>query len=677
MKDTAKSDLRRALTLYHNGDLSAAERLLKKILRRQPRQADARHLIGLIAFQRGKYQYAAQQIAQAVSAQPDNPTFLCNLGVAQLEADAIGDAIASSQRAVALRPRYPQALANLGLAYARIGDHDRAETAHRQAIEIDPDDAEAHFNLGNDLVALGRNDEAAIAFDAALQRDPNHAASRSNLATVLRDRGNYVAAVEQLQDAVRRNPDNAALRFNLGNVLQEAGRLEDARDAYRAAIKRDPSHVEARINLAFVLVDLGEPEAAIKMYEACRKKRPDDVVLLAALASLYEQINRLERTRELLRAGLTIDPADARLGLIEARVKRRDGHLDSARAKLIALLDTELDAEMEGEIALELGAVCDRLGAWDEAYAALVRGNRAKADKWAAPAARQRKLADYRNAATQNGRWFTQERLRSAPVPAQDGATDPAFFVGFPRSGTTLVEQILAGHPGAATSGEANLLGRTLQYARHRAGNGAVYPNLLLTFGATEIDALRDYYRRQVTAAGGNSARRWIDKLPLNLLHLGLARWIFPRAEILVALRDPRDVVLSCFQQSFRPNTAMAHFFELESAADLYITAMDLWLHYREALGGGWLEYRYEDLVAEPETTTRRILEHLGLKWSDRVLDIDERAGRQSVATPSHADVTEPIYRRSIARWRNYRDHLEPVLGKLAPYVAAFGYDES
>ena len=173
MVKSPQSDVVRALDLYQSGNLGGCERLLKKILRRDPEQADCRHLLGLIAFQRGKFEHAVQQISQAAAVEPDNPTYFCNLGAAQLEAGATRDAIASYERAITLRPRYPQALANLGLAYEQVGELQKAEGAHRGAAEIAPEDAASHFNLANCLVALDRDDEAIEAFEEALRLNGN------------------------------------------------------------------------------------------------------------------------------------------------------------------------------------------------------------------------------------------------------------------------------------------------------------------------------------------------------------------------------------------------------------------------------------------------------------------------------------------------------------------------
>ena len=238
------------------------------------------------------------------------------------------------------------------------------------------------------------------------------------------------------------------------------------------------------------------------------------------------------------------------------------------------------------------------------------------------------------------------------PPQHSTSPTTRFFFVGFPRSGTTLVEQILVSHPAVDTSAEADLLASTMDQLRAISGSNLAYPKVLASLTAQQIDALREHYWMQSNDLGRQPSRRWVDKLPLNIAHLGFVRWLFPDAKILVALRDPRDVVVSCFMQSFRPNAAMAHFSAIESATDLYIVVMDLWLHFRDGLGADWMEYRYEDLIAEPEPVIRKILAHLDLDWADDVLDHTKQARSRRIATPSYVDVMQPINARAIGRWR-------------------------
>ncbi len=460
----------------------------------------------------------------------------------------------------------------------------------------------------------------------------------------------------------------------MANTLQQAGRLTAAHDRYLIAKQLDSDSIKVRINLAGVLVDLAQPGEAVELYRECCEVRPDDISLRASLVSLLEQINQLPEAREHLRIGLTTAPGDPGLRFLSARLKRRNGDLETARDHLLTLLAESLPPEIEAEAALELGIVLDRLGAWNDAYAAFRRGNQLTLSL---DSTARYDLEGYRKSLAENGRWFDRARIASARAPTFDQRHDPIFFVGFPRSGTTLVEQILVSHPAVDTSAEADLLASTMDQLGAISGSNLAYPKVLASLTGQQIDALREHYWMQSNDLGRQPSRRWVDKLPLNIAHLGFVRWLFPDAKILVALRDPRDVVVSCFMQSFRPNAAMAHFSAIESTTDLYTVVMDLWFHFRDGLGADWMEYRYEDLIAEPEPVIRKILAHLDLDWADDVLDHTQQARSRRIATPSYVDVMQPINARAIGRWRPYREQLTPVLSRLEPYVQAFGYESS
>ncbi len=225
------------------------------------------------------------------------------------------------------------------------------------------------------------------------------------------------------------------------------------------------------------------------------------------------------------------------------------------------------------------------------------------------------------------------------------------------------------------TAEELPLLSALQRRVAAFSASGASYPEGLSDLSGAGVAALRGAYWQAADAAVGVTAgRRLVDKLPLALVHLGLVRRLFPKAKVLVALRDPRDVILSCFMQAFEANEAMVHFNDLGTAARLYAEIMGLWIDVREASGLDALAFRYERLVADPATTVRAICAHVGLTYSDSLLEYHRR--RRAVATPSYRDVGEPVYSRALGRWRSYRAHLADVAPILAPIVAALGYSE-
>jgi hypothetical protein len=260
-------------------------------------------------------------------------------------------------------------------------------------------------------------------------------------------------------------------------------------------------------------------------------------------------------------------------------------------------------------------------------------------------------------------------------VAPETSGSAPVFFVGFPRSGTTLVERALAAHPEIVTTEERSPLTPAIRHLIGTGGSAASLdgpPDIGAEPRVSEARAL--FWQHAETVAGPLGGRLLVDKLPLNLVDLGYANLLFPEARVLVALRDPRDVCLSCFMQRFRLDDSMINFCSLEQTAETYAAVMGLWLAYRDSLSLAWREFRYEDLVEDFEAVVRGLLAFVGLDWHEAVAGYREQAARRPVATPSYRQVTREIYRESIGRWRAYGDVLAPVQPVLAPFVEAFGY---
>jgi len=313
-----------------------------------------------------------------------------------------------------------------------------------------------------------------------------------------------------------------------------------------------------------------------------------------------------------------------------------------------------------------LAMVCDRQGDFTAAVAAQ---NRSGELHGRTPAAGRLESAKYLALIEGMADVVTAETTAAWSAPEADGLPpDPVFLVGFPRSGTTLVERALAAHPNITASDEYPALERVI------AGI-AGYPDGLGGLDASDLASLRAEYWRITVAAFGDGVRqgRYLDKAPMNIVQLGAIQRLFPAARVIVALRDPRDVCVSCFLQDFALNEAMAQFLTLDGSAKFYAMVMNLAGHYKQALAVPRLDYRYEDAVSDFEGTMRRLLEFIGEPWDDAVISREERA-RTMVATPSYRDIGSEIYSRSVGRWRNYADAMADSLPLLAPFVEEFGY---
>jgi len=250
----------------------------------------------------------------------------------------------------------------------------------------------------------------------------------------------------------------------------------------------------------------------------------------------------------------------------------------------------------------------------------------------------------------------------------------PVFLVGFPRSGTTMTEQVLASHPDISTADEKPLLAKSMEYM-YRLPDQYRLSMQLDALTNTHIREMRAIYRSAIRELARPKGGIVIDKLPLNIMALGFINRVFPDARIIVALRDPRDVCLSCFMQEFEPNAGMINFNTLAGTARFYNAVMSLWMNQRDMLTLNQLEIRYEDTTSDLEKQARYILEFLGQTWNRSVLDFHRQHHYRAVTTPSYETISEPVNRCAVGRWKKYINSLEPVLDILAPLVKTLGYE--
>ncbi len=582
----------------------------------------------------------------------------------------LAQAARAYKRILKLDSGYAHALHLLGLVRHQQGHQGEARELIQHAIAVDASNAAYHNSLGLVLLAEGDADGAAASFRAALARDPVMAEAFNNLGNAEQKAGRLAEAVASYDRALALAPDNAEALCNKGRALHGLDALAAAADAYRAALKLRPDYAKARRFLGDALAEGGATTEAEASFRKALALAPEDGETLAALAALQERAGRLEEALATAERALAADGGHVRATVAAARCERRLGRAEAGLARLRAIDAASLDADGRAHVAFELGASLDRLGAYDEAYRAYCEANAFAADTPQAKAVDRttmpRLIARLRGC-------FTPDWVASWTPAVVAEEEDPVFLIGFPRSGTTLLDQILDAHPGLATMEEKP----ALDAVRHAvAAMPGGYPEALATLETADIRRLRRLYfseaERYVSVPDGV---RLVDKMPLNTVDVGLIARLFPKAKLLLALRHPCDVVLSGFMQAFKPNPAMVQFETLASSAAFYASVMDLWRQYESVLPLSVHCIRYEDLIGDFEGETRRMLAFLGLPWDEAVRAYAERAKTKAIATPSYHQVVQPIYARSVGRWRNYRGAFAEVLPILAPSLAAFGYE--
>jgi tetratricopeptide (TPR) repeat protein len=492
-------------------------------------------------------------------------------------------------------------------------------------------------------------------------------------ATAMHRAGRLDEAAKLYARVLERRPREADALAGLGRIRGHLGDHDEGLALLRRAIAADGSRADYHVSLGALLHLARDEDAALR---AARRAVALDPKLAAAHsleASCHDRRNRLDEALASARRALELAPDDANASMVMAGLQRRSGDHDAARAALEALVARPaVQGSLLQEALTELGMTLDTLGLYDEAYEAF---RACGAETARDPAARRidgdllrRRVAHYKAGLTPEliGRWRH----------TRDDRPPPAFLVGFSRSGTTLTEQVMAAHPDIVTSNERPVIRNTRREMIRMGGGGEDLPALMDRLDADQVTHLRAVFWREAErfAEADLAGKVFVHKQPLNTIDVGFINFLFPDGRLLMALRDPRDVCLSCFQQLFTINAANVNFLSLESTTRFYAEVMDLWLHVREMLTMENAQIRYEDTVTDLDMQARRILDLLGVTWDDDVLRFHEKARDRHIATPSYAAVTGPVSTKAIGRWKNYLVHFEPHLERLARFVAAFGY---
>lgn len=485
-------------------------------------------------------------------------------------------------------------------------------------------------------------------------------------------RQGYLQPAEvKARDACLLAPDNANAFAQLGFVTAALGRSEEAEAAYRRSLSLNPSQPAVRLNLGVVLQDLKRFDEAMQVFEEAVRMQPDQIEAMAHLAYLYERAFSLEKAREQVARGLEINPQHAALRFIEGKLRQRDGDVQGAIASFENALKAGLPDVLVSEAHSRLGYLHDRQGEVEKAYGHFSEGNRVAAEQNRQKGVgKESYLAEIDHIAVLAEAVSKADLALSVPHGTDDA---PVFLVGFPRSGTTLLNQILDSHPGIQAVEEKPAVYNVVQaFLKMTAGR----ERPLIDVGQEELERLRRIYFETIDQYIDRRADAvLVDKLPLNIAYAPVIWRVFPEARFIFALRHPCDACLSCFMHSFGANAAMANFTSLADTIDLYSRVMGRWEKFIDLFGLNVHRIRYEDLVDDFGRETADLLDFLGCGWDDAVNEHTERARRRGVVdTPSYDQITEPLYSRAVFRWSRYRNELEPYMSKLMPYIERYGY---
>ena len=652
-KHSKKTDPRktRAVDYLRSGRAAEAGALLRAMCDNDGSDPEAWFLLGVIQGQAGHIEEVVHCCRRAVVLRPPYPEAHYNLGQAYLHLRRLEEAATSYREALRYKPDYAEACNHLGYALMEMGRQPDALEWLDRAVHLRPDYAEAHANLGAVRLAVGELTGAASSLGTALQLHPGYAKAHYNLGLVRRAQGDFRAAAECFRKAVHEHPGYAEAHNNLGSTLTDFGDYDEAERHFRSAVLLRADFTEARNNLANTLMSLGRLDEAFAQYREVRRQRPEDLDALAGEADVLEKHRRHREAFDLLwspvRSGIEHPGVAVGFSTLCSRFDRC--------AEAIALLDRllqhpEISAEARLQVRFALGRLHDRNGDYDRAFAHYQAGNALKPVQ----VTPDHPLAEV-NALI---RTFAKDALERLPH-GRKRADHLVFIVGMPRSGTSLVEQILASHPNVFGAGERRDL-QTLVATLPASLNGIPYPECAARLTQKRVDLLARRYLEPLTRLAPDAARV-TDKMPHNFLHLGLIEILFPGARIIHCVRDPLDTCLSCYFQNFGGYHPYAY--DLASLGRYYHHYQRLMAHWRAVLSLPVMEVRYEELVEHQEEVSREMVAFCGLDWDADCLRFYESS--RLVNTASYDQVRRPVYRGSMGRWRHYETHLAPLQAAL------------
>ena len=659
--------LQEALRLHQAGRLEEAAALYQRILIEDPRQADALHLLGLIALQAGDKAEALAQIEAAIAINDGVAAYHHDRGVVLLRLGRPGDAEASLRRALQLKPVYPDASNALGNALQGLGRVAEAMTAYQTALATQANFPEAHNNLGNALRRSNQLDAAIAHYRQAVQQRPAYVDALCNLAAALQERGDLTEAATFYRSATTQRPQLAKAWHGLATVQRELGDFTAAVESLQQATVADPDDRGARLDLAEWLADLGRADAARACFGDILGRWPATAEAEVGLARLARAAGDAPAAGSHLAAALRLDSDSvaALCATIDIAGEAIDTDL-RMRAERLAE-DARLSLRERSRLHFAMANQGDRTGAYDDAFRHLQRGNALRRLELEGMGRRFDVAAHIafvdRQAATCTATFFERAGHRG------NQSELPVFIVGMPRSGTTLCEQILASHPRVHALGEQldiQTMARVLPERLAATGNQPLpYPECMVQLRESVATPLVDRYLVRLRGLAKDAARV-TDKHPTNFRHLGLIATLLPRARLIHCRRNAMDTCFSCFMQDFDAPIPWA--WDLEAIGKYYRQYSRLMRHWRAVLPVQPFDFVYEEAVQDLEDVARRLVEFCGLPWDARCLRFHET--ERPVLTASRWQVRRPVHGGSIGKWRHYERHLEPLKAALGDLAA-------
>ena len=686
---TTEKAMEQAHNLYSTGRLAQASKICSEIVAQRPRMAEAHNLMGAILNAQGESAAAVKSLQRAIHLNGNNAQFYSNLGEIERRRGKLPEALVALRRATTLDPKSPQAWNNFGILRYDRREFGEAVNCYKQAIALKDSYAEAHNNLGNALRALGKNEEAVEHYQRALLIRENYPEAYNNMAAILRARDEFLEAEHAYRRAISLKPRYIEAYGNLAALLAQCDRDDEAlrvlaqaieinpkhvptllqiarhqlnkanyvqaEQACRLALQEDPNNANAHALLGEVLHETDRFPEALESFETALTLKPDYIEAHNHYGVCLKSVGRLEEAREQFLKTIELNPwafgCYANLADLEKYTP------DNPRFRAMeAIMKDASDPTNEAYMALHfgLGKAYEDVGEYDKAFSHFQTGATMKRAKLKY---NEEEAFGFFDAIreTFNSNFFANPPFEGNPSEV------PVFIVGMPRSGSTLIEQILSSHPQTCGAGEIKEFSRRLTALRSRFPTLPKYPQIALKMNWDHYKIVADGYLSKLQNYS-TEALKVTDKLLTNYYFVGMLHIAFPNAKFIHSKRNPVDTCLSAFTKLFKDD--MPHSYDFGELGRYYKKYEELMAHWEQMLPPGVIKtVVYENVVDDLEASARELVEFVGLPWDPACLSFHE--SRRPVKTASVVQVRQPVYRSSVEKWRSYGSRLQPLVDAL------------
>jgi len=642
------NSIQQGIQLIQNHRLEDADKYFRKILKKYPKQPDALHLLGVVCAQLGKKSKAVKLITKAIKFNPTAGIYHRNLGLILSETGNKNKAIFCLKKAILLDDKDAQSHNDLGVLYSSSGRVDDAIKEFQHSVDKDPRNFLAYTNLGDHLLLIGDVKLSVDSFKSAIQLNPRFADAYNGLGNAYRLLGKWDEAAAYYNKAIEVDPKHKDAYNSLGNLLREQQKTIEAIKLYRQAIEIDPQHKDAYNGLGNALRETGEIKKAVSMYMRAIEIDPNNDVAYNNLGNSLSDQGDINGAIAAYYKSIEINPEYAEAYRHLANVKKYAEDDPDIRLIESLYMKNGVSDEQRMHLCFALGKIYEDIGEYYRSMDFIQNGNQLK-----------RSLIDYSKSEEQ---FLFDEIIETFSKRLFSHYDDsgclndtPIFILGMPRSGTSLVEQIIASHPLVYGGGELNNLPKLEKNICSDLADSS-YPRCVESLDMSVIYNIGEEYIDSIRK--NTMIERFVtDKMPLNFLRIGLIKLILPNAKIIHCMRDPMDNCLSIYKNYFPRSYKWSY--DMSELGGYYKSYLKIMEHWRDVLPECFYDVSYERLVSDQYEETKKMLDYCDLQWSDSCLSFHKT--KRVVGTASNAQVRNPIYNDSVNLWRKYEKELEPL----------------